>query len=126
MTVSAVAADGSDFQSRQSTPLQPMGLGYEYVRDADLVGNAAVWAEEAVQKLSARSVEPGVWDLVLLPSHLFLTLHESIAHPTELDWIQDASLRGRVAAVWELAFERGDVGQRARTRAAHRAAAGLE
>jgi TldD protein len=88
MTVSAVAADGSDFQSRQSTPLQPMGLGYEYVRDADLVGNAAVWAEEAVQKLSARSVEPGVWDLVLLPSHLFLTLHESIAHPTELDRIQ--------------------------------------
>ena len=38
LTVSAVAADGSDFQSRQSTPLQPMGLGYEYVRDADLVG----------------------------------------------------------------------------------------
>ena len=37
MTVSAVAEDGSDFQSRQSTPLQPMGLGYEYVRDADLV-----------------------------------------------------------------------------------------
>jgi len=88
MTVSAVAADGSDFQSRQSTPLQPMGLGYEYIRDADLVGNAPLWAEEAVQKLSARSVDPGLWDLVLLPSHLFLTLHESIAHPTELDRIQ--------------------------------------
>ena len=88
MTVSAVAEDGSDFQSRQSTPLQPMGLGYEYVRDADLVGNAPIWAEEAVEKLSAKSVEPGRWDLVLLPSHLFLTLHESIAHPTELDRIQ--------------------------------------
>ena len=88
MTVSAVAADGSDFQSRQSTPLQPMGLGYEYIRDADLIGNAPLWAEEAVQKLSARSVDPGLWDLVLLPSHLFLTLHESIAHPTELDRIQ--------------------------------------
>ena len=88
MTVSAVASDGSDFQSRQSTPLQPMGLGYEYVRDADLVGQAPVWAEEAVEKLSAQSVEPGRWDLVLLPSHLFLTLHESIAHPTELDRIQ--------------------------------------
>jgi len=88
LTVSAVDAAGSDFQSRQSTPLQPMGLGYEYVRDADLIGNAPIWAEEAVQKLSARSVEPGLWDLVLLPSHLFLTLHESIAHPTELDRIQ--------------------------------------
>ncbi|MDA0312718.1 MAG: TldD/PmbA family protein [Gemmatimonadetes bacterium] len=88
LSVSAVAADGSDFQSRDSTPLQPMGLGWEYVRDADLVGKAPIWAEEAVQKLSARSVEPGLWDLVLLPSHLFLTLHESIAHPTELDRIQ--------------------------------------
>jgi len=88
LSVSAVAADGSDFQSRDSTPLQPMGLGWEYVRDADLVGKAPLWAEEAVQKLSARSVEPGLWDLVLLPSHLFLTLHESIAHPTELDRIQ--------------------------------------
>lgn len=88
MTVSAVASDGSDFQSRQSTPLQPMGLGYEYVRDADLIGQAPVWAEEAVEKLSAKSVDPGLWDLVLLPSHLFLTLHESIAHPTELDRIQ--------------------------------------
>jgi TldD protein len=88
LSVSAVSSAGSDFQSRDSTPLQPMGLGYEYVRDADLVGNAPVWAEEAVEKLSARSVEPGLWDLVLLPSHLFLTLHESIAHPTELDRIQ--------------------------------------
>ncbi len=88
MTVSAVASDGSDFQSRQSTPLQPMGLGWEYVRDADLIGQAPLWAEEAVQKLTARSVEPGLWDLVLLPSHLFLTLHESVAHPTELDRIQ--------------------------------------
>jgi predicted Zn-dependent protease len=32
-------------------------------------------------------VEPGRYDLVLLPSHLWLTIHESIAHPTELDRI---------------------------------------
>jgi TldD protein len=36
-------------------------------------------------KLSAPPVEPGVWDLVLHPSHLWLTIHESIAHPSELD-----------------------------------------
>jgi len=36
-------------------------------------------------KLTAPSVEPGKWDLVLHPSHLWLTIHESIAHPTELD-----------------------------------------
>jgi TldD protein len=87
MSVTAVAADGSDFQSRDSTPVQPLGLGYEHVRDARLVENAPVWAEEAVEKLTAKPVQPGSYDLVLLPSHLFLTIHESIAHPTELDRI---------------------------------------
>jgi len=87
MSITAVAADGSDFQSRDSTPVQPLGLGYEHVRDSHLIENAPVWAEEAVEKLSARPVQPGRYDLVLLPSHLFLTIHESIAHPTELDRI---------------------------------------
>lgn len=85
--VTAVASDGSDFQSRSSTDVPPRGLGWEYVLDSDLEGNAPRWAEEAVQKLSARPVEPGRYDLVLLPTHLWLTLHESIAHPTELDRI---------------------------------------
>ncbi|MBA4159523.1 MAG: TldD/PmbA family protein [Gemmatimonadetes bacterium] len=87
MSITAVAADGSDFQTRDSTPIQPMGLGYEHVRDARMVENAPGWAKEAVQKLSAKPVQPGRYDLVLLPSHLFLTIHESIAHPTELDRI---------------------------------------
>jgi TldD protein len=85
LTVVAVSADGSDFQSRRATEIPPCGLGYEYVLEADLVGHSPEWAEQAVQKLSARSVEPGLYDLVLLPSHLWLTIHESIAHPTEMD-----------------------------------------
>jgi TldD protein len=85
VNVTAVASDFSDFQSRASTDIQPMGRGYEHVSDADLVGNATRWAEEAVQKLSARPVEVGRYDLVLHPTHLWLTIHESIAHPTELD-----------------------------------------
>jgi TldD protein len=85
MNVTAVA--GADFQTRLSTPVQPMGLGYEHVRDAQLVENASKWAADAVAKLSAKPVQPGRYDLVLLPSHLFLTIHESIAHPTELDRI---------------------------------------
>ena len=88
MNITAVAADRSDFQSRTNTPVQPMGLGWEYVTAADLVGSAPEWAEDAVAKLSARSVQPGRYDLVLLPSHLFLTIHESVAHPTELDRIR--------------------------------------
>lgn len=85
MSVTAVDPQAGDFQSRNSAEVAPMGLGYEWVTRADLVGNAPKWAEEAVQKLSAKSVEAGRYDLVLDPHHLFLTIHESIAHPTELD-----------------------------------------
>jgi TldD protein len=85
MTVTAVSSDASDFQSRASTEIQPMGIGYEHVTAARLVETAPRWAEEAVQKLTAKPVEEGRYDLVLHPTHLWLTIHESIAHPTELD-----------------------------------------
>ena len=85
MTVTAVAPDQSDFQTRQSNEIAPMGRGYEHVRDAKLVDNAPRWAGEALQKLSAKPVDVGRYDLVLHPSHLWLTIHESVAHPTELD-----------------------------------------
>jgi TldD protein len=96
MNVTAVSSNGGDFQTRLSTDVQPMGLGYEHVRASQLVETAPRWAEEAVQKISAKPVEPGRYDLVLLPSHLFLTIHESIAHPTELDRIMgfEANLAG--------------------------------
>ena len=87
MNVTAIAPDRSDFQSRSSTDVMPRGFGYEHVLNADLVGRAPGWAEDAVQKLSAKPVEPGRYDLVLRPSHLWLTIHEAIAHPTELDRI---------------------------------------
>ena len=85
MTVTAVSSDGSDFQTRQANEIAPMGRGYEHVRDARLVENASRWANEAVQKISARPVEVGRYDLILDPAHLWLTIHESVAHPTELD-----------------------------------------
>ncbi|MGH7751657.1 MAG: TldD/PmbA family protein, partial [Gemmatimonadales bacterium] len=85
LSVTAVDPATGDFQARSSGEVAPMGLGWEWVLRSDLVGRAGTWAEEAVQKLSARSVEPGRYDLVLDPHHLFLTIHESIAHPTELD-----------------------------------------
>lgn len=81
-TITAVAPP--DFQTRTSM-IQPIGRGWEYVLEQDLVGNAPKWAEEAVQKLTAKPVEVGRYDLVLHPSHLWLTIHESIGHPTELD-----------------------------------------
>jgi len=60
MTVTAVSTDFSDFQSRQSTDIAPMGRGYEHVLDSKLVDNAPRWAEEAVQKLSAKPVDVGL------------------------------------------------------------------
>ena len=83
-TVTAVATDNSDSQSRGNA-VQPMGRGYEYILAQDLVTNARLWAEQAAEKLKAKSVEPGIYDIILHPSNLFLTIHESLAHPTELD-----------------------------------------
>jgi TldD protein len=83
-TVTAIAPDNSDFQTRGNV-VAPAGRGWEYVLEQDLVGNAGKWATEAVQKLTAKPVEVGRYDLVLHPTHLWLTLHESVAHPTELD-----------------------------------------
>jgi TldD protein len=85
VTCQAVNIATGDFQSRQSTDIQPMGRGYEHVLDGKLVENAPRWAEEAKEKLKAKAVEVGRYDLVLHPTHLWLTIHESIAHPTELD-----------------------------------------
>lgn len=84
MNITAVSSDRTDFQSRGSVA-DPAGRGYEYVLGLDFPGNAARWGEEAVMKLSAKSVDPGLWDLVLHPSNLWLTIHENIGHPTELD-----------------------------------------
>jgi TldD protein len=80
----AVKSDFSDFQTRTNV-IQPAARGYEYLTAADPVGNARKWGEEAAEKLNARPVDVGRYDLVLHPSHLWLTIHESIAHPTELD-----------------------------------------
>ncbi|HHY87049.1 MAG TPA: TldD/PmbA family protein [Verrucomicrobia bacterium] len=56
-----------------------------YVREHDWLQEATQAGQEAVAKLKARPVEPGKYDLVLHPSHLWLTIHESVGHPTELD-----------------------------------------
>jgi TldD protein len=85
MSVTAVSDDRTEVATRGPEVVQPMGRGWEYVLENDIVANAPVWAEQAREKLTARSVEVGRWDLILHPSQLFLTIHESIGHPTELD-----------------------------------------
>lgn len=84
VNITAISSDGRDFQSR-SAVVEPAGRGYEYVMGLELAGNAQRWAEEAAMKLEATPVTPDKWDLILHPSNLWLTIHEAIGHPTELD-----------------------------------------
>lgn len=84
INITAISPDGSDFQTRGGV-VEPAGRGYEYIRGLELAASAGGWAEEAAMKLEATPVEPGKWDLVLHPSNLWLTIHEAIGHPTELD-----------------------------------------
>ena len=81
---SATAIRGGDFQTYEHE-LAPRGQGWEYVESLDMPGNAERWASIAAEKLTAKSVEAGQYDLILDPTNLWLTIHESIGHPTELD-----------------------------------------
>ncbi|HVQ39747.1 MAG TPA: metallopeptidase TldD-related protein [Pyrinomonadaceae bacterium] len=82
--VTAINRSAGDFQSRTDLA-GPQGMGYEYMEKYPWLKEIEQAAEDAVAKLKAKPVEPGKYDLVLHPSHLWLTIHESVGHPTELD-----------------------------------------
>jgi TldD protein len=63
----------------------PTTAGWEAIAKANLGENAPRVREEVLEHLAAPAVTAGKKDLVLLPSHLWLTIHESIGHSTELD-----------------------------------------
>jgi TldD protein len=63
----------------------PVTAGYEFVPVMNLLENSRRVREEVVEHLKAPPVTAGKKDLVLLPSHLWLTIHESLGHSTELD-----------------------------------------
>ncbi len=85
-TLNATAVDFKNGVSRsRSYQVAPQARGWEYVPMMNLGENARRIADEVVEHLSAPPVTAGKKDLVLLPSHLCLTIHESIGHSTELD-----------------------------------------
>lgn len=94
--LSATAVVDGESQSR-SYQQGGRQAGWEWMREADLVGQAPRWAEEAVMKCKAETAPPGRYDLVIDPMHLSLTMHESVGHPTELDRILgwEANFAGR-------------------------------
>jgi TldD protein len=65
----------------------PVGRGWEYLTGTgwDWRAEIAEIPELLMEKTKAPSVEAGRYDLVIDPSNLFLTIHESIGHATELD-----------------------------------------
>jgi TldD protein len=65
----------------------PKGGGWEVAEAAKMLENAERIAAEAVEFTTARPVDMGVKDLILTPSHAMLTIHEIVAHATELDRI---------------------------------------
>ncbi|MFZ2904696.1 MAG: TldD/PmbA family protein [Cyclobacteriaceae bacterium] len=103
-TVSVIDRASGKFKTRDAMSA-PMGLGYEYMiprtedklagpggmvlykNSYDIVEDAIIAARQAKEMITAKSVEPGKYDLVLEPNHLGLTIHESVGHPLELDRI---------------------------------------
>ena len=81
----AVADDG-DFETMR-TIAPPVGRGWEYLLGEgwDFEAELAQMPELVVEKLRSPSIDPGRYDLVLDPTNLWLTIHESIGHATELD-----------------------------------------
>jgi TldD protein len=65
----------------------PAGRGWEYLTGTgwDWRAELAAIPELLREKTKAPSVEPGRYDLVVDPSNLWLTIHESVGHATELD-----------------------------------------
>jgi TldD protein len=65
----------------------PTGRGWEYLEGTgyDWEAELAGLPHHLADKLAAPSVEAGAYDLVIDPSNLWLTIHESIGHATELD-----------------------------------------
>jgi TldD protein len=66
----------------------PVGRGWEYLTRNDVhdwAGDLAELPELLAEKAAAPSVDAGTYDLVIHPSNLWLTIHESIGHATELD-----------------------------------------
>ena len=98
--ITAVDPETGKFENRNALSA-PMGMGWEYLDSSaqpsvnlvapvygktyNMLEDARVGAQQALEKLSAKSVDAGKYDLVLDPSHLWLTIHESVGHPLELD-----------------------------------------
>ncbi len=98
--VTVVDSVSGKFKTRNALSA-PVGMGWEYMdaraedkipgvtthyrHSYDMVEDAVAAAKQAREMHTCESVKPGKYDLVLDPTHTFLTIHESVGHATELD-----------------------------------------
>ncbi len=99
-TITKIDAATGKFETRNALSA-PSGMGYEYLLPRaedkiqgittlykgryDMLEDVKAGTAQVTEKHKAKSVEAGKYDLVLDPTNLFLTIHESVGHPSELD-----------------------------------------
>ncbi len=87
VTATAVDRAAGSFESMR-TCAPPTARGWEYLASNtiwDWDGELAQIPEWLAEKAKAPSVQPGRYDLVIDPTNLWLTIHESVGHATEYD-----------------------------------------
>ncbi|HEY6570987.1 MAG TPA: TldD/PmbA family protein [Candidatus Limnocylindrales bacterium] len=85
LEANAIAGDEHQRRSYPDNGGLWASAGYEFVRAMDLEANAERIASEAVELLSAPPLPAGTRTILLHPSQLYMQVHESCGHPTELD-----------------------------------------
>ena len=86
LNFSATSSDGRETQTR-SHAASVHQQGAEAYNLKQLLANARLTGEQALELLTAENCPTGVMDLVALPDQMDLQIHESIGHPLELDRI---------------------------------------
>jgi len=93
--IDASVSSEKDNQSRTYTNV--IRGGYETILEEKLPEKASVLAKEVVELINAPDCPSGEFDLVINPNQMFLQIHESVGHPTELDRVlgSEAAFAGR-------------------------------
>jgi len=93
--ISTSARSDSDNQKRSYVNV--IRGGYDTILDLNLPEITSRLAKEVVELINAPDCPSGEFDLVINPNQLFLQIHESVGHPTELDRVlgSEAAFAGR-------------------------------
>ena len=83
-SVTAVALSADGFEDMTTTG-PPAARGWEYALAPCWQDELAQLPELLAERVSAPELEPGRYDLVIDPTNLWLTIHESVGHATEYD-----------------------------------------